>query len=59
MDVPAYSLGASTLEVIDDAGAVVDAVEASFTIAPVVNWTFEVIEEQVSVQGRLSIAVKV
>lgn len=59
VDVPAYSLGASTLEVIDDAGAVVDAVEASFTIAPVVNWTFEVIEEQVSVQGRLSIAVEV
>ena len=33
-------------------------VEASFTIA-VVNWTFEVIEEQVSVQGRLAIAVEV
>ena len=27
VDVPAYSLGASTLEVIDDAGAVVDLVE--------------------------------
>ena len=55
----AFTLGESTIEVLDDTGSVVDAVVVALKVAPVIQWNFRNVEEQVNANGRLSIAMEV
>ena len=55
----AFTLGTSTIEVVDDTGETVDQVTVSMKVAPVINWSFRNVEEQVNAKGRLSIAMEV
>ena len=58
-EASAFSLGSSVIEVLDDTGEVVDEVTLEFTIAPVIKWTFRNVDEELSVMGRLSVALEV
>ena len=55
----AFTLGTSTIEVVDDTGATVDHVDVPMKVAPVINWSFRNVEEQINAKGRLSIAMEV
>ena len=55
----AFTLGESTIEILDDTGSVVDEVTVSTKVAPVIRWSFRNVEEQVNAKGMLSIAMEV
>ena len=55
----AFTLGESTIQILDDTGSVVDEVSVSTKVAPVISWSFRNVEEQVNAKGRLSIAMEV
>jgi len=58
-DAMAFQTGGTTLELLDDTGAVVDDFEIQMRVAPKIEWTFRNVEEQVNAKGRLSIAMEV
>ncbi len=57
--VLAFTQGTAVVEVLDDEGSVLDTVEVSLKVAPVIEWTFRNIEEQVNAKGRLTLAMEV
>ncbi len=55
----AFTLGESTIETLDDTGTPVAQVTVPLKVAPVIEWSFRNVEEQVDAKGRLSIAMEV
>ena len=55
----AFTIGTSTIELLDDTGRSVDEVAVPLKVAPEIMWTFRNVEEQVNAKGRLSIAMEV
>ena len=55
----AFTLGTSTIELLDDTATTVDTVSVPLKVAPEIMWTFRNVEEQVNAKGRLSIAMEV
>ncbi|MEC9194375.1 MAG: hypothetical protein VYE72_03285 [Candidatus Thermoplasmatota archaeon] len=58
-DSLAFTLGQTTIELIDDTGTSVASTTVQLKIAPDIQWTFRNVEEQVNAKGRLSIAMEV
>jgi hypothetical protein len=58
-DGMAFQTGSTTVELLDDTGAVVDDFEIQMRVAPKIEWTFRNVEEQVNAKGILSIAMEV
>ena len=58
-DAMAFTLGESVIEVLGDNASPLDDVMISMKVAPVIDWSFRNVEEQVNAKGRLSIAMEV
>lgn len=58
-DALAFTVGTTTIEVLDDTGQVVDSTTVEMKVAPQIKWSFRNVEEQVNAKGRLSIAMEV
>ena len=58
-DALAFTVGTTTIEVLDDRGQVVDSTTVEMKVAPQIKWSFKNVEEQVNAKGRLSIAMEV
>ena len=58
-DALAFTVGTTTIEVLDDTGQVVDSTVVEMKVAPQIKWSFRNVEEQVNAKGRLSIAMEV
>lgn len=54
----AFLTGTAVLEVLGDAGTVLDTVSIPLVVGPEIEWTFRNVAEQVNARGRLTIAME-
>ena len=54
----AFMTGVASIEVLGDAGTVLDTVSIPLVVGPEIKWTFRNIAEQVNARGRLTIAME-
>ena len=54
----AFMTGLASIEVLGDAGTVLDTVSVPLVVGPEINWTFRNVAEQVNARGRLTIAME-
>ena len=50
-DALAFTVGTTTIEVLDDTGQVVDSTTVEMKVAPQIKWSFRNVEEQVNAKG--------
>ncbi len=54
----AFRTGLASIEILGDAGTVLDTVSIPLVVGPEIKWTFRNVAEQVNARGRLTIAME-